>query len=133
MNTLRQAVQEYLDLRRSLGFKLIEAGKALPDFVAFMERHRASFITQALALMWAQQPSNVQPAQWARRLSIVCEFARHHSATAPRTQIPAPGLLPFSPKRARPYLYSSDETRRLLHAALQIPCRYARDELQPWT
>lgn len=48
MNTLRQAVQEYLDLRRSLGFKLKDAGKALPDFVAFMERHRASFITQAL-------------------------------------------------------------------------------------
>ncbi|CAG2161265.1 hypothetical protein [Cupriavidus numazuensis] len=72
MNTLRQAVQEYLDLRRSLGFKLKEAGKALPDFVAFMERHRASFVTHALALMWAQQPSNVQPAHWARRLSIVC-------------------------------------------------------------
>ncbi len=133
MNTLGQAVQEYLDLRRSLGFKMREAGKALPDFVAFMERHRASFITQALALMWAQQPSNVQPAHWAQRLSIVREFARHRSATDPRTQIPAPGLLPFSPKRARPYLYSSDEIRRLLQAALQIPCRYARDELQPWT
>ncbi|MGF6297517.1 tyrosine-type recombinase/integrase [Paraburkholderia sp. WC7.3d] len=133
MNTLRQAVQEYLSLRRSLGFKLEEAGKVLPDFVTFMERHRASCITQALALRWAQQPSNVQPANWARRLSFVRQFARHRSATDPRTQIPAPGLLPFGPKRARPYLYSDDEIRRLLHAALQIPCRYQRDELQPWT
>ncbi|MEM5461087.1 hypothetical protein VSR69_40745 [Paraburkholderia phytofirmans] len=57
MNTLRQAVQEYLSLRRSLGFKLEEAGKVLPDFVAFMERHRASCITQALAL---GGPSNLQ-------------------------------------------------------------------------
>ena len=118
MNTLRQAVQDYLDLRRSLGFKLREAGTALPDFVAFMERHRASYITQALALAWAQQPSNVQPAHWAQRLSFVREFARHRSATDPRTQIPAPGLLPFQPKRARPYLYSADEIRSLLQAAL---------------
>ncbi len=105
MNTLRKAVQDYLDLRRSLGFKLKEAGRALPDFVAFMERHRASYVTQALALAWARQPLNVQPAEWARRLCYVRQFARHRSATDLRTEIPAPGLLPFQPKRARPYLY----------------------------
>jgi integrase/recombinase XerD len=71
MNTLRQAVQEYLILRRGLGFKLQEAGKGLLDFVTFMERHRASYITQALALAWAQQPLKVQPAHWAQRLCFV--------------------------------------------------------------
>lgn len=131
MNTLRQAVQEYLDMRRSLGFKLKEAGKGLLDFVAFMERHRASYITQALALAWAQQPANAQPAHWAQRLSFVRGFARHRSATDPRTQIPLPGLLPFQPKRARPYLYSDDEIRHLLDAALQMTCRYERGQLRP--
>ena len=133
MNTLRQAVQEYLSLRRGLGFKLREAGKQLLDFVTFMERHRASYVTQALALAWAQQPTNVQPAHWAQRLSVVRGFARHRSATDSRTQIPAPGLLPFRPKRARPYLYSDDEIRSLLRAALDMPCRYERGELRPWT
>lgn len=133
MNTLRQAVQEYLDMRRSLGFKLKEAGKGLLDFVTFMERHRASYITQALALAWAQQPANAQPAHWAQRLSFVRGFARHRSATDPRTQIPLPGLLPFQPKRARPYLYSDDEIRQLLDAAFQMTCRYERGQLRPWT
>lgn len=133
MNTLRQAVQEYLSLRRGLGFKLREAGKQLLDFVTFMEQHRASYVTQALALAWAQQPTNVQPAHWAQRLSVVRGFARHRSATDSRTQIPAPGLLPFRPKRARPYLYSDDEIRSLLRAALDMPCRYERGELRPWT
>jgi len=32
MNTLRQAVQEYLSLRRGLGFKLQDAGKGLCPF-----------------------------------------------------------------------------------------------------
>ena len=42
------------------------------------------------------------------------------------------GLLPFRPKRARPYLYSDEEIRRLLHAALSMPCRYERGKLRPW-
>ena len=133
MNTLRQALQEYLNLRRGLGFKLKEAGKALLDFVNFMQQHRASYITQALALAWAQQPTNVQPAYWAQRLSFVRGFARYRSATDQRTQVPPQGLLPFQPKRARPYLYSDDEIRSLLGAALNMPCRYERGELRPWT
>ncbi|REG58774.1 hypothetical protein B0G80_1483 [Paraburkholderia sp. BL6669N2] len=32
MNTLREAVQSYLALRRGLGFKLLLAGNALQDF-----------------------------------------------------------------------------------------------------
>jgi integrase len=132
MNTLRQAVQEYLSMRRNLGFQLRETGKGLCDFVTFMEQHRASSITVTLALDWAQQPARVQPSQWAQRLSFVRVFARHRSATDPRTQIPPPGLLPFRPKRARPYLYSDDEIKRLLQAALVMRCGYAGGELRPW-
>ena len=106
MNTLREAVHEYLSMRRHLGFKLPQAGRGLLDFVTFMERHQAPVITQALALAWAQQPSNVQPARWATRLSDVRVFARYRQATDPRTEVPSPGLLPFQPKRAKPYLYS---------------------------
>src|SRR5438874_13232827 len=102
MTTLREAVREYLNLRRSLGFKLHESGKLLLAFVKFMEEHHTSYITTRLALAWAQQPSTVQPAEWARRLSLVRTFARHRSATDPRTQIPPRG----QPQRARPYLYT---------------------------
>ena len=130
MNTLRRAVQEYLILRRNLGFKLRDAGKLLQAFVSFMEEQHAPYITTKLALTWAQQPSIVQPAEWARRLSVVRIFARHRSATDPRTQIPPEGLLPYRPKRARPYLYSTQEIRGLLRAALSLP---ARGGLRPWT
>jgi integrase len=129
---LRQAVEDYLSMRRALGFKLQEAGKGLLDFVTFLEKHRAPYITSTLALAWAQQPQNVQPAYWAQRLGYVRVFARHRSATDPRTQIPPPGLLPFQPKRARPYLYSEDEIQSLLRAALAMPCRYERGQLRPW-
>ena len=132
MNTLRQALHEYLSLRRNLGYKLREAGKALLDFVKFMEQQGALYITGALALTWAQQPANAQPAYWAQRLSFVRGFARYRGSSDPRTQIPSPGLLPFQPKRARPYLYSDEEIKRLLRAALEMPHRYERGALLPW-
>jgi integrase len=130
MNTLRQAAQEYLTMRRSLGYKLQGAGKRLLDFITFMEQHRASYITQSLALAWAKQPSDVQSCEWARRLSCVRSFARHRSATDPRTQIPPVGLLPYRPKRAQPYLYSDEQIKELLRAALKLP---AKSGLRPWT
>jgi integrase len=133
MNTLRKAVDEYLSMRRGLGFKLQEAGKALPQFATFMKRNHAAYVTESLALAWAQLPKNVQPAGWAQRLSFVRGFARYRSATDPRTQIPSPTLLPFQPKRARPYLYTDDEIRCLLRAALNMPCRFRRDELKRFT
>ena len=93
MTTLPEAVQECLTMRRSLGFKLREAGKGLLEFATFMEQHHASYITLQLALGWAQRPSGVQSPEWARRLSVVRAFARHRSATDPRTQIPPEGLM----------------------------------------
>jgi len=131
MNTLHQAVQEYLRMRRDLGFKLAEAGKGLLEFTAFMRQHRATYITSELALHWAQQPTHLQPAQWARRLSFVRGFACYRSATDPRTQIPPPGLLPFKARRARPYLYSDEEIARLLRAAQGMRYRCKYDALRP--
>ena len=81
MNSLREAVREYLSMRRGLGFQLREAGKALPDFVGLLEKRKARHITRELALAWAQQPSNVQPAEWARRLSFVRGSAKYRSQT----------------------------------------------------
>lgn len=130
MKPLTEAIDDYLALRRSLGFKLHSAGVALMNFAAFMKQQQAQSITTRLALDWAQQPPDAQPAHWAQRLSFVRGFARHHVATDPSTEVPPPGLLPYRPARARPYLYSHDEVRRLLEQALQLP---ASSGLRPWT
>lgn len=136
MNNLRQAVQQYLAMRRSLGFKLQSAGAALLDFVSFLEQHHAPYITLPLALAWAKQTSDGQAdTKAAQRLSFVRLFALYRSATDPRTQIPPAGLLPYRPKRARPYLYSDAEIRRLLRATRHMPVspRHRKScALLPW-
>ncbi len=121
MSTLRQAVDEYLAMRRSLGFKLKDDESALHNFVAFMELHRASYISQRLAVAWAQQPKDAQPKRWAARLCYVRGFARYRKGADPRTQVPPARLLPYHRKRHRPYLYSDEEIRQLLRAALGMP------------
>ena len=75
MRTLREASEQYLQLRRTLGCQLLDTGRLLQNFVAFAEREGASHVTTDLALRWAQQPSGVQPATWAARLRVVRRFA----------------------------------------------------------
>jgi integrase/recombinase XerD len=130
MTPLGQAIQDYLALRRSLGFKLRDAGLCLVRFAAFMETRDAPHITTALALEWIRQSPSVTPATWAQRLGYVRGFARHHAASDPQTEVLPAGLLPFHPRRARPYLYSDDDIAQLLRCALNLP---PAGGLRPWT
>jgi site-specific recombinase XerD len=123
MKPLRQAIDNYIALRRSLGFKLRDRADDLQDFATFLEQKRAPYVTTELAMEWATQPADHQPSDWAQRLSFVRVFARHWHATDPRTEIPPTGLLPFRPQRARPYLYSEREIRKLLAVALKLSPR----------
>ena len=132
MNTLREALQEYLALRRGLGCKMHDAGHLLPQFVSFLEQRQASHMTARLALEWTQQATTVQPAERARRLCFVRGFARYRSAVDPRTEVPPVELLPYRSTRARPYLYSEQEVQRLLDAALKLPTRWPSTPLRPW-
>jgi integrase len=120
MNRLKKAVREYMDMRHSLGYKLQRVRSLLLDLVSFLQQRGKDHITIGLALQWAQQNPNVQPVQWARRLSCVRGFARYWSASDPRTEIPPWGLLPYRPKRARPYLYTNHEIRGLLEGARKL-------------
>ena len=53
MSTLREALGDYLRIRRGLGFELRQEGRILEGFVAFLERAGADRITTKLALSWA--------------------------------------------------------------------------------
>ncbi len=132
MNTLHEAMQEYLAMRNALGFKLRDAGPALSDFVSFLKRKRTPHITIRLALQWAQKPG-ARPVTWAHRLAFVRGFARYRSATDPRTEIPPWSLLPFRSQRAQPYLYTDDEVRLLLKASLGLsPTDALRRPIKPY-
>jgi integrase/recombinase XerD len=74
---LRTPLRNYLAVRRQLGFELKEAGRALEDFVGFLERAGAERLTTELAVAWAKLPVDAQPDYWRRRLGMVRGFARY--------------------------------------------------------
>ena len=59
MNDLHQILQDYLSIRRSLGFKLEKPGPLLADFVAFVKASGSPVITSALAVAWADIALNL--------------------------------------------------------------------------
>ncbi len=120
MNELQGSLNEYLTMRRALGFKLREEGRLLPGFLDFIEQEGGAFITTGSALRWATQPSHVTQAHQATRLRIVRLFAKYRLAADPRTEVPPQGLLPYRYHRKQPYIYSEDDISHLLAAAKRL-------------
>lgn len=122
MNAIATQVEEYLRLRRALGFTLVEAGHLLPQFAAFCDAAGADTITVELAVAWARLPEGVQAIQWAHRLGAVRGFARWLASIDPATQIPPSGVFAAHQQRHTPYVYSPDEIAALMRAATQLRC-----------
>ncbi len=120
MNALSRHLEEYLQLRQRLGFKLRRASRELHRFVRFAQREKASFVTTKVALAWATQPAGAQPSYWTARLSMVRQFADYLSAVDLRTEIPPQGLLPHRYQRKSPYFYSDHEVAQLIQAAQEL-------------
>jgi integrase len=116
MTGIRQAIDDYLCVRRALGYKLEDHGWLLADFASFMEAAKASTVTTRLALAWAVLPQDTLPSWWAARLRVVRGFARHLRAFDPATEVPPVGLLTARNRRAVPYLYSEAEVAALMAA-----------------
>jgi integrase/recombinase XerD len=119
MKPLAVAAQEYLALRRALGFKLHHHTWWLPDFTSFMKTHRSSFITTELAVAWSRRSSS--PHSWARRLGAIRSFALHRRASDPRTEVPSPDLIVHRKHRCAPHIYSDAEVGRLMTQAHVLP------------
>jgi integrase/recombinase XerD len=130
MNPLCKAVDDYLELRRALGFKLRDYDVCLRELVSFLESKGSCCITTKLAVEFATQRERQKPVSWARQLGIVRGFALYQAGSDPTTEVPPQGLLPFKSQRARPYIYTEGEIRRLLEAALNLDTPH---KLQPWT
>lgn len=121
MTTIRDALAQYITVRRALGTRLQEPAMTLGYFVDFLEREEAEFITTNLALRWACEPEHVQRATWARRLTMVRRFAAWLSAFDPRTEVPPKRLLNARHRRNKPHIYTEQEIERLMAEAARLP------------
>ena len=130
MTGVRDALADYLQLRRRLGFEMPQDGRLLEGFVTFLEAAGAERITTDLALAWARPPGQAHPSYWRQRLTVVRGFARHLATLDPASEIPSQDLLPAHRPRIAPYIYTDDEIAALMAAAgrLTPPLRALRHQ-----
>jgi integrase/recombinase XerD len=117
MTGLRSALDDYLSLRRGMGFKLARDEKLLAQFLAYLEAHHATTITIDHCVAWASAPLQASPGWLTFRMSVVRGFATYLHAIDPATEIPPSNLFPARAHRAVPYLYSDAEIDALITAA----------------
>ena len=117
MSILREHGTAYLEMRRSLGYKLDGHGRLLMKFIGYLEEHAYGTVTTEAALAWAAAPDGVTQSYRSRRLSVARCFARYLSAFDPACQVPPPGLTGPPQPRPVPYLYSPEDISALIHAA----------------
>jgi integrase len=123
MSSIRDALVEYVAVRRVLGTQFYEPALALDHFVDFLEREGAEFITTDLALRWAMEPKLVQRATWGRRFGQVRGFAAWLSAIDVRTEIPPKHLLDARRRRNTPHIYTEQEISLLMDEAQHLHSR----------
>jgi integrase len=115
--TLRERLDEYLVLRRALGFQLADLERQVGLFLAWLEaRGQTQTFTIEESVTWARLNPDAHPSWWATRLSLVRRFAAYLNATGVEVPVIPRGLLPAKKPRAVPFIYSQADLEALLAA-----------------
>jgi integrase/recombinase XerD len=118
MTVLEQHLDEYLQLRRTLGHKLADAHRLLPRFVTYLNEHDIEFVTIESALGWSLErlvPDGSRvPAQ---RMIVVRGFARYLSGIDLRTEVPPAGTIRHPNRWRRPFIYTDGDVLAMIEQA----------------
>ena len=130
MTPLTVRLQQYIAMRRKLGFGMSFAERVLRKFAEFAGRERADHITVDLFLRWKEHYGSANNRTWGSRLSMVRIFAGWLQGFDARTEVPPPGQITSGPRRTRPYIYSDDQITEIVAEAARLPSAYG---LRGWT
>jgi integrase/recombinase XerD len=128
--TMSEHIEDYLRLRRALGFKLEREGRWLHQFANYLRAVGEQAVTTATVLAWAGRPAPALSNVPAARLGVVRRFALYLHTIDPATEVPPSDMFPRRRHRPTPYLWSPAEITGLLDGArtLSNPLRAATHE-----
>lgn len=115
----------YLDLKRAVGFKAQGIEKIIRQFDRFLVRRFPDACDLSLSILdaWLAEPPDLKPATRVLRLTTLRQFCLYRQRTQPGIYVPdkqnAWKIWPVRP-RFKPHIFTTDEVRRLLGAALTL-------------
>ena len=111
-------VEEFIGLRRGLGYKSVTQERALRAFA----RHLCACghsgpVPLEVTLAWTAGAVSADPSNPARRLAMIRGFLRHLHALDGQTDVPAAGMLGSTGQRTPPHVYTDTEIADLIAEA----------------
>ena len=125
---MKDAIETYLALRRTLGFALSTTEYLLYSFARFAATQKQRYIRTETVIRWASQARSV--AQRHARYQAVCVLAKYLRAEDARHELPPPNYFGYRKLRRIPHIYSCAEIASLVLAATRLP---SLDPLRPKT
>lgn len=121
MTAFAEHLDDYLQLRRALGYNLAGARRVLPWFVAYLDERDVEFVTIEMALAWSLLPAvTAKSIVPATRMTAVRGFARYLSGIDPRTEVPPAGTIRNRRLWRRPYIYTDADVLALIEQAQTV-------------
>jgi len=124
-------VEDYLTVRRKMGFALDIAGEQLQSFARFADAagHQGP-VTFDLAVQWAQAPPCRTRLTSARRIEVLRPFLKYRSQFDTGTATISGKYFGPSHRRLVPHIYTDEEIKALLKATDDL---LPKDGLRPAT
>jgi len=123
MSSLHGKLEEYLAVRRAMGFKMERHEKLLGQYTGFLAANGEAVVTTENAVAWATLPAEARTRWHALRLSMVRGFAAWLNAGDPAHQVPPGRLIPYGGRGVVPYLYADEEIAALVREAGRLSGR----------
>lgn len=120
MSRLDAHLDDYLRLRRALGYRLEREEQWLRQLVRYLQAAGSQTLISELTISWARLPATAQPRHWAQRLGCARKFARYVQTLDSSTEIPPTGVFPAERHRPMPYLWSGEQIELLLNTAREL-------------
>jgi integrase/recombinase XerD len=102
MSILRQRAENYVAMRRTLGFTMDTQAQLLNSFVGYAEQAGATTVTTDLAVAWARLPVTAQPIRWNHRLATVRDSPFTYAPSTRPPKSPQPTCCPPGRTGSRP-------------------------------
>ncbi|MEE9253905.1 MAG: tyrosine-type recombinase/integrase [Pseudomonadales bacterium] len=126
MNTsdVHEQLEQYLALRRALGFQIRTEQRLLTEFVSSLTAEGLAVPIRAqTAVEWAfRSARHCQPAARSHRLGVARGFLRYLRAVFPDTEVPGTHLL-ASTTRPAPHIYTDTEIGLLIEGTKTLRSR----------
>ncbi len=124
MKTLSQRLDEYLALRRSMGFDLSFEERVLRKFTTYAGENGFNRISTPLFLDWKANYGGADDNTWSRRLGMVRRFAFWLAEHDDQTEVPSSQLVIGRYRRRMPYIYAPKQIADIVAEAGRLPSPY---------